>query len=313
MRSLLLVTLGLVLIVTGFAVGALLPKRLDVAPVSLPAALPAAAPPEGMSLSVLHTGTMTASALSAYRGGHPLKRYESGMAVVLVRHPSGDFLIDTGFGREAPAHLLDTPALMRWMAKAEFGEPAADQLRDAGYDPVGLTGILLTHAHWDHVSGITDFPDIPVLVTAEEADFITSGDPAAAVAIRVPIRRYRSLVLQDHCYLGFERSLDIHGDGSLVLVEMAGHTPGSMGVFVTLPSGRRYFFVGDLVWAMEGLTRPAERPWIARHLVDHDAEAVRQTIGHVHQLMQRFPEIQVVPAHDARVHQTLPEFPQMQR
>lgn len=251
--------------------------------------------------------------MSAFRGGNPLATYESGMAVMLVRHPSGDFLIDTGFGRDVAEHIKDTPKLMQWMATPHFGEPAADQLQDAGYDPVGLTGILLTHAHWDHVSGIPDFPGVPVFVTTEEAGFITSGDPAAALALSIPIRRFKSLGLEDKPYLGFEKSLDIHGDGSLVLVDMPGHTPGSTGIFVTLPSDRRYLFVGDLVWAMEGLTRPAERPWMARRMVDHDVEGVREVIGHVHQIMEQFPDIQVVPAHDTRVHRTLAEFPQMQR
>ena len=37
----------------------------------------------------------------------------------------------------------------------------------AGHPREGLR-ILLTHAHWDHVSGVADFPGVPVLVTEEE-------------------------------------------------------------------------------------------------------------------------------------------------
>jgi glyoxylase-like metal-dependent hydrolase (beta-lactamase superfamily II) len=36
--------------------------------------------------------------------------------------------------------------------------PAADQLRDVGYDPKSLHAILLTHSHWDHVSGPARLP-----------------------------------------------------------------------------------------------------------------------------------------------------------
>ncbi|WP_430336319.1 MBL fold metallo-hydrolase [Rhodococcus sp. ACT016] len=43
-----------------------------------------------------------------------------------------------------------------------------DQLGAASYDFGGLPGILLTHAHWDHVSGLPDFPDVPVLASARE-------------------------------------------------------------------------------------------------------------------------------------------------
>jgi glyoxylase-like metal-dependent hydrolase (beta-lactamase superfamily II) len=55
-------------------------------------------------------------------------------------------------------------------------------------------------------------------------------------------------------YLGFPRSHDVYGDGSIVCVPAPGHTPGSIIVFVTLPNNVRYALVGDLVWQREGLT-----------------------------------------------------------
>jgi len=67
-------------------------------------------------------------------------------------------------------------------------------------------------------------------------------------------------------YLGFPRSHDVHGDGSVVCVPAPGHTPGSIIVFVTPPRNVRYALVGDLVWQREGLTRRVERPWLTRVL-----------------------------------------------
>ena len=90
---------------------------------------------------------------------------------------------------------------------------------------------------------------------------------------------------------------------------MPGHTPGSIGVFVNLASGARYLFIGDTAWAEEGVAWPAEKPWISRRMVDMDAAAVRAQLTLLHRLARQSPELVVVPAHDARVHEGIPRFP----
>jgi hypothetical protein len=49
-------------------------------------------------------------------------------------------------------------------------------------------------------------------------------------------------------------------------------------VFVALPDGKRYAFLGDLVWQREGILEREERPWFWRRVVDRDPEAVRASI-----------------------------------
>lgn len=289
-----------------------LPVRLDTPPGSVKP-LPAAEPPPEMRLSALPTGSMRASSMFAYRGGSPLEPYISGMAAILIQHPGGDLLIDAGFGRDVDAHFLTTPFLMQNLAEYEKAVPARDQLDAAGYDFSRLRGILITHAHWDHVSGIPDFPDTPIWVTRQEREFIRSSDPAAALARSFEGVNYRLLEFGDGPYLGFENSRDIYGDGSVVVVPIPGHTPGHIAVFVTLPSKTRYVFVGDLVWMKEGLTRPAERPLIARMLVDHDPAKVRKGIRHINILMRTHPGLIAVPAHDQRALEKIPAYPNAAR
>ena len=61
--------------------------------------------------------------------------------------------------------------------------------------------------------------------------------------------------------------MEIAGDGSVVIVPEPGHTPDSIVIFVSLPSGVRYAFVGDLAWQMEGLDIPDQgcNPRISLH------------------------------------------------
>jgi len=283
-------------------------------PAALPAgaaaaiAVPTVSPPSGMKMSVLHTGKMYSKAGFAYRGGALGEERIFGMAAILVQHPQGALLIDAGFGRNVDAHALTTPWLMRKTSRYEKETPAADQLRAAGLDPAQLRGIVLTHAHWDHVSGLEDFPDVPVWVTQAERDFIASGHIAARLAASFGELAYRIYGFTDGPYLGFESSHDVFKDGTVVLVPAPGHTPGSVIAFVTPPGERRYAFVGDLVWQREGIEIPAERPWLSRRLVDADAAQVRHWIVHLHGLAQTVPGLVVVPAHDRRVLETLPTF-----
>ncbi len=261
--------------------------------------LPPATPPPEMTLRAIATGVTHRSAGFAYRGGSFREARDFTMSAALVRHPRGDLLIDTGFGRDIEAHFARMSALFRAATSYERGVPAADQLDAAGYDPRRLRAILVTHAHWDHVSGVPDFPGTPVWVTAEERRFIAEGG-LAEVARSLPEVRYEELALDGGPYLGFPRSRDVHGDGSVVVVPAPGHTPGSVIVFVALPEGRRYAFLGDLVWQREGITERAERWWPLRMLADDDAAGVRENILRVAAIAARFPEITLVPAHDAR-------------
>ena len=200
--------------------------------------------------------------------------------------------------------LLSPLLLLFAVTSLELGRSARAQLEDAGYDRANLAAILLTHAHWDHASGVGDFPGVPVWVTAEEHAFVEDGAWITAVARSATVR-YVDYTLEDGPYLGFERSRDVYGDGAIVIVPAPGHTPGSVIVFVTLANAQRYAFIGDLAWQVEGVNEREERPWPMRN-ADSDAAAVREGLVHMSAIASRFPEMIIIPAHEARAFASLP-------
>jgi len=283
--------------------------RLAV-PEGLPAiALPTRHAPTSMQLYALPAGRMASRAMLAYRGGSFSDQRVFGMGGLLIRHPRGDLLVDAGFGRNVDAHVRTTPRLMQWTSSYTREPTVAEQLRRAGIEASTLSGVLLTHAHWDHVSGIEDLPGVPVWVNAAELGFVQSGERSAELARDIGTEDYRVYSFDDGAYLGFPRSHDMFGDGSVVVVPAPGHTPGSVIVFVHVGDGHRYALIGDLVWQKEGIDLPAERPWLSRHFVDGDPQAVRALIVHMHRLQAAMPELVIVPAHDRRVWETLPRLP----
>jgi N-acyl homoserine lactone hydrolase len=125
--------------------------------------LPSAAPPEDVAVFALVTGVNHRVAAYGYSGGSFFERREFSMAATLVKHPQGDLLIDTGFGRHIDEQFATMPLLFRGITFYSPWQPAADQLKETGYDQKSLRAILLTLAHRDHVSGLQDFPGIPVV------------------------------------------------------------------------------------------------------------------------------------------------------
>ncbi|HUB05468.1 MAG TPA: hypothetical protein VMB50_00615, partial [Myxococcales bacterium] len=90
----------------------------------------------------------------------------------------------------------------------------------------------------------------------------------------------------------------LFGDGSVVLVPLPGHTPGSLGVFLNNVHGHRVLFVGDAVWSSDGISLPSQRPLLMSRLVDFDREEVSDTIWRLRHLHERDPQVLIVPAHD---------------
>jgi glyoxylase-like metal-dependent hydrolase (beta-lactamase superfamily II) len=273
----------------------------------LDGAIPTAAAPASMSLHRIVTGVTHRSAAVAYRGGSFSDKRDFGMTALLVKHPKGDLLIDTGMGRKIDEQVAALPFWFRAVTEYTRATAATDQLDGAGYDRKNLRAILLTHAHWDHVSGVPDFPGTPVWITAEEHHFVDAGGWITSTA-RGTNAKWEEYGFEGGPYLGFPKSHDVYGDGAIVIVPAPGHTPGSVIVFLNPPDGKRYAMVGDLAWQREGITEREERPWITRSLADDDVPKTRDSLLRIAAVKERIPDLVLVPAHDARAFETFSDI-----
>lgn len=262
--------------------------------------LPPAAPPSSVRLRQLPTGTYETRAAFAVTGGRFRDRRRFAATAVLVQHPAGDLLIDAGFGAHLDEHVRLLPRIER--APYERGKTVREQLDAVGHDRSRLLGVLVTHVHWDHVSGL-DSLDVPVWLTREERAYGATDPHGAVFRAASAGREVREYALDGPPYLGFPASHDVHGDGSVVVARAGGHTPGSVVVFVSLPTGERYGFIGDLTWQLDGIERRAERPWLLRRLADVDAGLVRTGLDRSIALRD---VVHLVPSHDVAAYDTIP-------
>jgi N-acyl homoserine lactone hydrolase len=272
-------------------------------PPAWPGPLPEATPPSDMAIYQLPTGTYETRAAFAFTGGSFRDKRPFAATAILVTHPQGDLLIDAGFGSDIAAHVHAQP----WFARAPYRATvtAGEQLDASGYGRGRLRGVLITHSHWDHVSGL-DQLQVPIWTNAGELQYAgeaRDGRVFRTVSKGHEIRRYE---FSNAPYLGFPSSYDVHGDGSVVVALAGGHTTGSVIVFVALPAGKRYAFIGDVAWQLEGVRKPAQRPLLMRKLADVDAGQVRQDLLRVASLVGL---MHVVPAHDVGAYDGIPLLP----
>lgn len=265
-------------------------------------ALPVASPPEEMQIFQLPTGTYMTRAAFAVVGGSFSDERNFASTAILIRHPKGDLLIDAGFGADATTHIKSLPSFRQ--ASHDLADTVSAQLDAVGYDRAELLGVLLTHSHWDHVSGL-DSLDVPVWITKAEQDYAAASKSDTVFATVSHNHEVRDYPFDGASYLGFKASHDFYGDGSVVVVPAAGHTTGSVIVFVTIPSGQRYAFIGDLTWQLDGIAGRLEKPLMMRMLADSDTRQIRLDLERIIALEDR---VQVVPSHDARGYAGIPQL-----
>lgn len=280
---------------------------------TIPIAMPDAQAPVGLRFAILptaHSAGAPEGLLVA--GGSWLKNRQLVQNAVLIEHPQGNLLFDTGLGREARQQFQVNSWFDQQLLAFDALNPVLDQLLKHGLAASHINRIIPSHMHWDHVSALPEFPEAEVWVAPKERQGAEGGvAPAFLNSQFEHVTHWHDLDMSGPSYMGFAHSQDVFADGSVVLVPLSGHTAGQVGLFLTLASGKRYFFTGDVSWTLEGFQWGADRSWLLQQFlsVDKDSAANQPLIMHIHRLMQAHPELIVVPAHDENVARMLPNFP----
>ena len=147
-----------------------------------------------------------------------------------------------------------------------------------------------------------DLPHLTVLLSREELQF--ASDPAAQAKGYVIAAHTRNfppvtaptLRFDPVPYETFDESADLYKDGSVVVVPLRGHTPGSAGIFVNLSPAKRLFYVGDSVDDERGFAERVGKSLMLRN-TDSDETRANQIVGALNALHQKVPDLAIIPAH----------------
>jgi len=195
-----------------------------------------------VGFSVVHTGQAGLTPEGALvSGGSWFNLRHLAQNAVLIRHPQGDVMIDAGLGSKADQQFAANSFVMRQLFAFEQLNPAINQFKEAAYEANKVTKIIPTHLHWDHASGLVDFPEAQVWVQQAEYEEARSGHAPAHLQSQLDSKdiQWKFFELGNEAFNGYPKSLDVYGDGSIVLVDLKGHSAGQVGIFLTVTSGKQ--------------------------------------------------------------------------
>lgn len=268
---------------------------------------PAVAPVSGMKVCWLEYGRGGGPGLWTTAGPTKMKKFDATTAGLLIRHPAGDVLVDTGNSSKFKEEVARYPFFRRLYLGQGAGKVKAlttpeEALKAAGADPAALKWVVISHAHLDHAGGLVDLKVAPIFLPQEEIDFVTKHANDRIIHV-VPEHakamegRMNAIPFAPVPYATFDESFDVFGDGSVVLVKLSGHTPGSVGTFVNLSAEKRLFHVGDTVFTREAIEKRVPKGLMMAPL-DFDADDANLIVAKLSQLHALDPALSILPAHD---------------
>jgi glyoxylase-like metal-dependent hydrolase (beta-lactamase superfamily II) len=212
------------------------PKAIlaGVAAILLTGAVHAAAP---VSMWRLDCGKIVAFDLDefsdtrAYVGQHR----DLTASCYLIRHGDTYMLWDAGLPKALLNHVPDPKQGL----DAVLTVTIADQLAKIGVKPEQISIVGISHYHFDHTGQAADFPQAKLLDGKGDIDDLRTSQAARAAPLAHWLGGGGTLdpVVGDR---------DIFGDGSVVMIDLPGHTPGHHGLLVKLAHKGYVLLSGDV-------------------------------------------------------------------
>lgn len=229
----------------------------------------------------------------------------------LITHPTaGRVLVDTSLHPSiASKPQANFGRLLSWYARPriEPGRDLSSQLRERGIDPREIPLVVMTHLHFDHASGISEYPNATFVISAAEWAAATAGGRAVLRGYRPAhydyVFDYRLLSYDGpriESYSTFGRTFDLFGDGSIRLAFSPGHTLGHQSVIARLRE-RDFVIAGDSVYTIRQLEGGPVQPR------PHDPHTWRRSLQELQLFHRQYPQAVIVPGHDPGHWPTLDE------
>jgi glyoxylase-like metal-dependent hydrolase (beta-lactamase superfamily II) len=254
---------------------------------------------DGLRIHVFTTGEIRAPAALYQAGGSWFEMQTVAVPAFVIEHPEhGLIVFDCGLSERVaaePSSYLGAFAGFD-LVRAERGQDLPAQMRAAGLDPERVSTVVLSHLHFDHTGSVEAFAGARVVVARAELDAANAADWYQRSLMRPEdydaVDDWQPV---DYVHSGpfatFDGHFDLFDDGSVILVDLAGHTAGTQGAIV-MAEAAPVLLTGDAAY-LEANWRYVARPAFA-----HDMDRWWEVAWRIKKLSQLAPATVVLPGHD---------------
>ena len=201
-------------------------------------------PPEtqqeaALEVDVLDCGTIEVSDLDAFSsaGDYAGETDTFTDSCFLVRHPDGNLLWDLGL----PGVLAIAGPQTQQIFTVSLEQTITEQLADGGMSPDDVDYVSISHSHFDHIGQADQVAGSTWLVSQKELDAMFGEGAEIAQEQQALFSLFAPMEQKV-----FEDELDVFGDGSVVIFETPGHTPGHTSLQLMMPETGPVLLTGDL-------------------------------------------------------------------
>jgi N-acyl homoserine lactone hydrolase len=202
----------------------------------------------------------------------------------LIKHGDDYMMWDTGHAMTAP-NVAPKVSLVDQLAKIEV---KPDQIKYVG----------ISHFHADHTGQVAWFPKATILIGKGDWDAISAPAPAQGVNAAP----FAPWIKGEGKVEPLANDKDVFGDGSVIVLNTPGHTPGHHSLLVKLPQSGAVLITGDAVHFRENYDTGGV-PWF-----NFDRAQSLASIDRLKKIAAN-AKATVIIQHDARDIDKLPPFP----
>ena len=194
-----------------------------------------------MQVSVIPSGSILIDHSQMYWNHDPGTIIRHPVFALLVEHPAGRVLIDTGFDSE------HARAAVAWTEPLEdLGGPVPDALTASGVQFSDIDFLIHTHLHFDHVGADRLLPEATVFVHKEELRHARVPEPFEALSYSDQRFGQDGVTVE-------QIDTDTEVLPGITMLETPGHSAGHCSVLLRGPRGQELLFCGDASYTRRNL------------------------------------------------------------